>query len=147
MSLVSSAPSRSAWQLLELVWSWPFTFMLLVFALLPVYAPLMPTLEGLVRPVTGKIDFVDVQPFEDGWISFRMHYFKLQDCNFKSLTADIDGAYVPLVLVSGSVPATFPTGERVSQVWKLAAPNLDNLRIRWLHECHPYWNTITTAYP
>lgn len=146
LSQASEQRSQAVWHILEVAWGWPVVVLLLFFALLPVYAPLMPSLEGAIRPVTSKIDFVDVKPYEDG-LSLRMHYFKLQDCVYRSASADKDGVFVSFVPIAGGEPATYPTGERLSQPWKIGTTNLGDIRIRWVHECHPYWDTVTIGYP
>lgn len=139
MSLSGNAAMR-------VTWSWPVTIILLVMGMLPLYGPLMPTIDGSLLPVTSKVQFVDVHPVEGG-LSVRLQFKKLRDCEFLGVTADRDGVSVPFDPVAGGLPITLPTGDRVSRPWLLGTTDLDGIRIRWVHRCNVYYTTVTVGYP
>ena len=39
---------------INFTWSWPAVIVLLFLAMLPIYGPLIPPLEGMIAPVTSK---------------------------------------------------------------------------------------------
>lgn len=42
----------------NVTWTWPMVLALLFFAMLPIWGPIVPPLEGAVAPVTSKITFI-----------------------------------------------------------------------------------------
>ena len=58
---------------INVTWTWPVVICLLVLAMIPIWGPLMPPLDGTVWPVTSKVNFVDQQPTEGGLLA-RMSY-------------------------------------------------------------------------
>jgi len=133
---------------IRFTWSWPVLLALLTLILFPLYAPLFPTVEGRVMPVTGKIVFVDVHPGPDGKSTLlRMKYEKLRDCELLGVTADHGGDPLDFDRVDGGPPITVPTGWRISGVWRISVTDLSGIRIRWVHRCNLFWTTVTVGYP
>jgi len=140
--------SPSAKAMMWVTWSWPGTIALLFLILFPIYAPLLPVIEGQLLPVTGKIEFVDEGLSADGKsTTLRMKFEKLRDCEYLGVTADQSNGPLDFAPVSGSTPITVATGERISQLWRIGTSHLDGVRIRWAHRCNPYWITVTVGYP
>ena len=130
-----------------MVWSWPGAIAILLVAMLPVYGPLVPVIEGEVAPVTSKVEFVDVTPLASGGFTVRMRFTKYRDCEYLGATLDANGMPVDFAPVAGGTPETLSTGERLSRPWFVGATSLDGLRLRWSHRCNPFWTTITVVYP
>jgi hypothetical protein len=133
---------------LDLTWSWPVTLLLLFVALLPVYGPLMPPLEGQLLPVTTKVRFVNVTPAEGG-LRVRMSYLKLRDCQIIGVSMDKNSVPIEFEPVAGSVDtlSTRGTGPQISREWFAGTEDLDSVRLRWIHRCGPWWTTVTLAFP
>ena len=74
---------------INVTWTWPVVICLLVLAMIPIWGPLMPPLDGTVWPVTSKVTFVDQQPTE-GWLLARMSYTKNRDCEIIGVSLDRD---------------------------------------------------------
>lgn len=140
------SPSRNRFAI-GVTWSWPITVLLLLLILMPIYAPLMPTIEGNFSPVTGKVEFVDITPVPGGFVA-RMQYIKLRNCEYLGASLDKAGTPIEFSPYNGPPPTgTFPTGPQLSRPWFIGAANLDGLRLRWVHRCNPLWLTVTVAYP
>jgi hypothetical protein len=133
---------------LDITWSWPVTILLLVAVLLPIYGPLIPPLEGSLLPVTSKVKFTDVTPTEGGLL-VRMNYVKNRDCQIIGVSMDKNGVPIEFEPVSGSTDAlvTRGTGPQISRQWFVGNDSLDDLRLRWIHRCGPWWTTVTVAFP
>jgi hypothetical protein len=129
-------------------WSWPAVLVLLVLAMLPIWGPLLPPLEGAIAPVTSKVTFIQQTPAEGG-MTVRMSYTKLRDCEILGVSLDRNGVPIEFVPISGSVDTlvTRGTGPQISRQWFIGSDNLDGLRLRWIHRCNPLFTTITIAYP
>ena len=133
---------------INVTWSWPAIITLLVLAMVPIWGPLMPPLEGTIWPVTSKIAFVGVRPVEGGFYA-RMSYTKLRDCEIIGVSMDSRGVPVEFEPVSGSVDTlqTRGTGPQISREWFIGSDSLDDVRLRFVHRCSIAWTTITVAYP
>lgn len=132
---------------LNLTWSWPGTAFLLILIMFPLFGPVMPTIDGNLFPVTGKIEFVDPVSVNGIHTVVRMQFVKLRDCEYLGVTASRDDQQVDFEPVSESKPITVPTGERISREWRLDTTDLAGLSVRFVHRCNPFWTTITVAYP
>lgn len=130
----------------RLTWAWPSVVLLLFFALLPVYGPIMPAIEGALLPVTSKVMFKDIMPVERG-LAVRMQFTKLRDCEYLGVTADRDGRSVDFEPIAGGPPITLPAGDRLSRPWRIGVTDLEGIRLRWVHRCGPWWTTVTVGYP
>ena len=121
---------------------------LFVLAMLPIYGPLLPPLEGAVWPVTSKVSFVNAAPTEGG-LTARMSYTKLRDCEIIGVSLDRNGVPIEFEPVAGSLEAltTRGTGPQISRQWFIGADSTDGLRLRFIHRCSPWWMTVTIAFP
>lgn len=134
---------------LNVTWTWPVMIALLMLALLPIYGPLMPGIEGRFLPVTTKIEFLNMTPVQGG-IAAQMKYVKTRECEYLGTTADniMSGEPIDFYPYLGAQPVgTWATGQHISRPWFIGAPSLDGVRIRWLHRCSPLWLTVTQAFP
>jgi hypothetical protein len=129
-----------------ITWSWPGTIGLFVILAVVMLMPIMPTADGLLFPVTSKVEFVDIRPVEGG-MSVRMKFNKLRDCEYLGVTIDRDGVGIDFEPISGGEPMTLPTGQRLSRPWFVGTGNLDGIRLRWVHRCVIWFNTVTQGYP
>jgi len=132
----------------DITWTWPVMIALLALAMLPVWGPLLPPMEGFAMPVTSKVTFVQQTPVEGG-LHVRMSYTKNRDCEILGLSMDREGVPIDFEPVIGSVDnlVTKGTGTQVSRLWFVGDEKVDGLRLRFLHRCHPWFITVTTAYP
>jgi len=133
---------------INFTWSWPAVLTLLFLAMLPIWGPLLPPIEGAVWPVTSKVSFVEQSSTQDG-ITTRMSYVKNRDCEIIGVSMDRLGVPVEFQPVSGSLDklSTRGTGPQISRQWFIGDTNLEGLRLRFLHRCSPLWITVTLAYP
>lgn len=135
---------------ISVAWTWPVVIVLLIFAMVPIWAPIIPPLAGLIAPVTGKVTFIEQTPVEGG-LTTRMSYYKNLDCELLSggVSVDRDGVPVLFEPVNGSLKTlvTKGTGPQISQLWFLGDSSTEGLRLRWIHRCNPYFLTVTVAYP
>lgn len=129
-------------------WSWPAILTLLFFAMLPIWGPLMPPLEGALFPVTTKVKFVNVKAVEGGLV-LRMSYVKLRDCQILGVSMDKNGVPIEFEPVAGSVDVltTRGTGSQISREWFVGTDDVSDVRLRWAHRCNPFWIVVTIAYP
>lgn len=132
----------------NVTWTWPTILLLLTLAMLPVWGPLMPPLEGMIAPVTSKVSFINAAPVEGGFTA-RMSYTKNRDCEIIGVSMDKNGVPVEFEPVAGSLDAlvTRGTGPQISRLWFIGNDDLNGLRLRWTHRCHPLWIVVTVAYP
>lgn len=140
--------SRASNFVLSVTWSWPITLLLLFFAMLPIWGPLMPPLDGMVWPVTDKVRFTN-QVAVDGGLNVRMAYNKLRDCQIIGVSMDNNGVPVDFEPVAGSIDtlSTRGTGPQISRLWFAGTDDLKGVRLRWIHRCNPLWETVTVAFP
>lgn len=133
---------------INVTWRWPVVITMLVFAMLPVWGPLMPPLEGAVMPVTSKVSFTAVTPVEGG-MTVRMNYTKNRNCEIIGVSMDRTGVPIEFDPVSGSTDnlITRGTGPQISRLWFIGNDDMDGLRLRFLHRCHMLWTTVTVVYP
>lgn len=133
---------------IHVTWTWPAVIVLFVLAMLPIYGPLLPPLEGAVWPVTSKVSFVNAAPTEGG-LTARMSYTKLRDCEIIGVSLDRNGVPIEFEPVAGSLEAltTRGTGPQISRQWFIGADSTDGLRLRFIHRCSPWWMTVTIAFP
>lgn len=133
---------------INVTWTWPVVIVLLVFAMLPIWGPLMPPLEGEINPVTSKVTFTAVTPVEGG-LTVRMNYTKNRDCEIIGVSLDRAGVPIEFEPVTGSTASliTRGTGNQISRQWFIGDGSVDGLRLRFLHRCHMFWTTVTIAYP
>ena len=129
-------------------WSWPAVIVLLILAMLPIWGPLIPPIEGLIAPVTSKVTFVQQMPTEGGTLT-RMSYTKTRDCEILGVSMDVNGVPIEFEPVNGSVDilSTRGTGPQVSRQWFAATDDMSRARLRFVHRCNPLWTTITIAFP
>lgn len=132
----------------RLVWTWPGALAVLILAMLPVWGPLVPPLEGAVWPVTSKVTFVE-QKLVAGGFTVRMSYNKLRDCEIIGVSMDRNGVPIEFEPVNGSVDklTTRGTGPQISREWFIGSDRIDELRLRFIHRCSPFWTTVTIAFP
>lgn len=132
----------------QFTWTWPVTIILLIIAMIPVYGPLMPPIDGALWPVTSKVTFIEQRATEGGVI-IRMRYVKNRDCELAGLALDRHGVPIEMDPVQNSENrlTTRGTGLQVSREWFIAADSLDDMRLRFIHRCNPLWLTVTVAYP
>lgn len=134
---------------LNVTWTWPVMIALLFIAMLPLYGPIMPGIEGRLLPVTTPISFINVTQV-DGGFAAQMKYIKLRDCEYLGASADnvMSGEPVEFHPYTGVQPlGTWATGQHISRPWFVGALSTDGLRIRWVHRCSPLWLTVTQAFP
>lgn len=133
---------------IDVTWTWPVMIVLLVFAMLPIWGPLMPPLEGSLAPVTSKVTFTS-QASTEGGMLVRMAYTKNRDCEIIGVSMDRDGVAIEFEPVTGSTDnlVTRGTGPQISRQWFIGDDKVDGLRLRFLHRCHFWWTTVTIAYP
>jgi hypothetical protein len=132
----------------NVTWTWPMVLTLLFLAMIPVWGPLLPPLEGALAPVTTKVAFIQQTPVEGG-LNVRMSYEKLRDCQILGVSMDKNGVPVEFEPVVGSVDAlvTRGTGPQISRLWFVGNDNVTDVRLRWIHRCSPLWTVVTVAYP
>jgi hypothetical protein len=129
--------------------SWVTFFALGFFLTLPLWGPQMSTWEGMILPVTTKVDWVDVTPAADG-VEFRFAYSKLRSCEFVNVVMeDAKGREVTLDLVDrlAPPPSTRLIGKQVSRLWHADIPTLDGVKLFFVHRCSPLWLTVTQGAP
>jgi hypothetical protein len=133
---------------INFTWSWPAVIVLLFLAMLPIYGPLIPPLEGMIAPVTSKVTFIQQTPVEGG-MTVRMNYNKLRDCEILGVSMDRNGVPIEFEPVVGSLDSlvTRGTGPRISRQWLIGSDSTDGLRLRFIHRCSPWWMTVTIAFP
>lgn len=121
---------------------------LLITAMIPIYGPLIPPIEGALWPVTTKVAFIDARPV-DGGMAVRMSYTKLRDCEIIGVSMDRKTIPVEFDPIDGSTAklTTRGTGPQISREWFVGSDSLDDLRLRFIHRCNPLWLTVTVAYP
>jgi hypothetical protein len=132
----------------DITWTWPVMVALLALAMLPVWGPLLPPVEGSVMPVTTKVTFVDLRAAEGG-MTARMSYVKNRNCEILGVSMDRNGVPVEFEPVQGSTDnmVTRGTGPQISRVWFIGDDSLNGLRLRFVHRCNPLFVTVTIAYP
>jgi hypothetical protein len=142
------APYERNQLILSVAWTWPAIISMLVFAMIPIWGPLLPPLEGQLLPVTSKVRFVNVVEVEGG-LRTRMSYTKLRDCQILGVSMDRNGLPVEFEPVVGSTESlvTRGTGPQISREWFVGASKLDDVRLRWIHRCNPLWTVVTVAFP
>lgn len=133
---------------ISVAWTWPVVIILLVFAMVPIWAPIIPPLAGLIAPVTGKVTFIEQTPVEGG-MHTRMSYYKNFDCTIEGVSLDRNGVPIIFEPVVGSLKTltTKGTGPQISQLWFIGDDKIEGLRLRWIHRCNPYFLTVTIAFP
>lgn len=133
---------------INFTWSWPAVLTLLFLAMLPVWGPLLPPIEGMIAPVTSKVTFIQQTQVEGG-MTARMSYTKNRDCEIIGVSLDRNGVPVDFEPVGGStdVLQTRGTGPQISRLWFIGADKTDGLRLRFVHRCSVLWTTVTVAYP
>ena len=133
---------------ISVTWTWPVIIGLLILAMVPIWGPLMPPLEGQLLPVTTKVKFINTRPIEGGTI-LRMSYEKLRDCQILGVSMDKNGVPIEFEPVAGSldVLTTRGTGPQISREWFAGTDKLDDVRLRWVHRCSWLWTTVTIAFP
>lgn len=134
---------------LNVTWTWPVMLVLLFIAMLPLYGPMMPDIEGSILPVTSKIEFLS-PVVVDGGLAAPMRYTKFRNCEYLGVSADdvMSGEPVDFHPFVGPPPlGTWATGPHISRAWFIGAPTLAGLRIRFIHRCSPLWLTVTQAFP
>jgi len=121
---------------------------MLLLAMIPIWGPLLPPLEGQLLPVTSKVKFIEQMPVEGG-LNVRMSYQKLRDCQILGVSMDKNGVPIEFEPVVGSIDTlvTRGTGPQISRLWFVGNDNVDDVRLRWIHRCGPWWTTVTVAYP
>ena len=121
---------------------------LLFFAMLPIWGPIVPPLEGAVAPVTSKITFIQQTQVEGG-MTARMSYNKNRDCEVIGVSMDRNGVPVEFEPVGGSLDnlITRGTGPQISRLWFIGDDRVEGLRLRLLHRCNPFYITVTIANP
>jgi len=122
--------------------AWPMMVLLALVALLPLYGPWFPPIEGALFPVTSKIT-VGEAVAHDGSMLFRFSYEKYRTCEIVGVEATINGKPVDFGRADDTPPGTRIPGDQTSRVWRLGSPSLDGLAVFFIHRCHPYWITIT----
>lgn len=135
--------------------AWRASVVLMGSALIaiPVYGPLMPSLEGDLLPVTTRLVLLDPVTLEplvpvpdpDGWISLRFSYEKLRSCQYVGVEAQVAGLRIEMEQAEGSTGTRLP-GKQVSSVWRLHTASLRYLKIFFVHRCSPLWITITEVF-
>lgn len=140
------SPAEHKMRLPGLVWSPIGATILMALLMLPIYGPMLPTIEGGLWPVTGKVEFIGVTEV-DGGVTARLKYTKYRDCEYLGASLDANGMPVDFEPVAGGEPITVGTGERLSRPFFIGTKDLAGLRLRWLHRCSPYWLTVTVGYP
>jgi hypothetical protein len=130
----------------RMVWSPLGLVIILLVGMIPVYWPLLPVLSGTLFPVTSKVEFVDVHEV-DGGLSVRLKFEKRLDCAYVGAVVDENGLPIDFYPMSGGTPISLPTGERVSRPWFVGATDLKDIRLRWVHSCNPFFQTVTVGYP
>ena len=122
--------------------------LLLGFAMLPIWGPLIPPIEGAIWPVTSKVIFVNQMPAEGG-MTARMSYVKYRDCEILGVSLDRAGVPVEFEPVVGSSDnlVTRNTGPQLSRRWFIGDDKVDGLRLRFTHRCSLWWTTVTVAFP
>lgn len=133
---------------ISVTWTWPVIVGLLILAMIPIWGPLMPPLEGTIAPVTSKVTFIEVKAAEGG-LTARMSYTKNRDCEIIGVSLDRGGVPIEFAPVNGSVDklTTRGTGPQISREWFIGSDNTDGLRLRFIHRCHFWWTTVTIAFP
>lgn len=133
---------------IQFTWTWPVMILLLIIAMIPVYGPLMPPIDGTLAPVTSKVTFIEQRAVDNGLV-VRMRYTKNRDCEFVGVTMDRRGVPIEFDPVQGSKNrlTTRGTGLQVSREWFIGADKLDDIRLRFIHRCNPLWLTVTVVYP
>lgn len=101
----------------NVTWTWPMVLALLFFAMLPIWGPIVPPLEGALAPVTSKITFIQQTQVEGG-ITARMSYNKNRDCEVIGVSMDRNGVPVEFEPVGGSLDSliTRGTGPQISRL-------------------------------
>lgn len=122
--------------------------LMLFLAMVPIWGPLLPPVEGYLAPVTSKVSFVNAAPTEGG-LTARMSYTKLRDCEIIGVSLDRKGVPVEFEPVSGSLDAltTRGTGPQISRQWFIGNEDTEGLRLRFVHRCNPFFTTVTVAFP
>jgi hypothetical protein len=122
--------------------------LMLFLAMVPIWGPLLPPVEGYLAPVTSKVSFVNAAPTEGG-LTARMSYTKLRDCEVIGVSLDRGGVPIEFEPIAGSLEAltTRGTGPQISRQWFIGADSTDGLRLRFIHRCSPWWMTVTIAFP
>lgn len=133
---------------INFTWSWPVMIVLLILAMLPIYGPLIPPIEGAIAPVTSKVTFIQQTPAEGG-LTARMSYTKLRDCEIIGVSMDKNGVPIEFEPVVGSTDnlSTRGTGPQISRLWFAGTDDLSGVRLRWYHRCNPFWIAVTVAFP
>ena len=134
---------------INITWTWPAVIALLVFAMLPIWGPLMPPLEGALWPVTSKVTFINQATTPEGGTLARMSYVKNRDCEIIGVSMDRAGLPVDFEPVAGSLDnlTTRGTGPQISRQWLIGDDSIQGLRLRFIYRCHPLWTTVTIVYP
>jgi len=122
--------------------------LLLLLAFLPVYGPYMVYAEGVLLPVTSKIEIVETRP-SGTRLDVRFAYTKYRSCELVSTLLkrgeqEID--FSP-VLGNAAPPTTRLPDQQISRLWHVDAPTLDGLEMWFLHRCSPLWLTATQVMP
>lgn len=152
-------------RLVHRVWSWPGATALIILAMLPVYGPLMPNIEGKLWPVTTRIEFVDPvtleplfdtttgaqripltpDPDDPASIFVKFNYTKIRGCTYVSTEAKQHGVHVDFEVTEAPGGTRIP-GRQVSQRWRLHTVDFAELEVYFIHQCNPYWQTYTKVF-
>jgi hypothetical protein len=134
---------------INITWTWPAVIALLVFAMLPIWGPLMPPLEGALWPVTSKVAFINQAATPEGGMLARMSYVKNRDCEIIGVSMDRAGLPVDFEPAAGSLDnlITRGTGPQISRQWLIGDDSIQGLRLRFIYRCHTLWTTVVIVYP
>jgi hypothetical protein len=108
--------------------------------------PLMAPIEGALFLVTSKITFVSVVP-DGGDLLVQFTYDKLRLCKAPSIGGNQAGKPVPMALAVPGPVQTRILGPQLSGIWRFKTKTLDGLDVYYLHECGPFWLTLTKVFP
>lgn len=86
----------------NVTWTWPMVLALLFFAMLPIWGPIVPPLEGAVAPVTSKITFIQQTQVEGG-ITARDHRLPMMRIWLLTLASMGFGSAATIVLTKPPV--------------------------------------------
>lgn len=132
--------------------SLPSLVLLTGAALLPLWGPMMPRIEGRVLPVTSHwgMEPIETQGGREG-ARFYLRFTKLRDCDLVNYSfihretlvrANVEAEY-------GYTVVTLPAGEehRTGPFIAWGVSDITDYTAVTVHRCHPFWLTISEVYP
>ena len=123
-------------------------YMWLILVLVPIVAPIAPSIEGKLLPVTTRLNIVDSR-VSNGMTTMYVEFTKRRDCRFLGLTWYQDETRLPVFFLDDGDDSDMsrPPGDQIAGPWMVGTEDISGTVVRVSHRCHPFWETHTVIFP